>query len=252
MDKVAILQARLGSTRLPGKVLLEVSGKPLIEWQIRRINKGFNVPVVVATSTDESDDPLADYLKNIGVEFIRGPLSDVAERFRIVIDNYKPKYFIRLTADCPLVMPDLIRDMDERFNQMDVDYLSNTINPTYPDGLDVEFVKSSSFLQLKQRELTQPEKEHVTLGLYRGHSQFKLYSYEHHQDLSHHRWTVDYPEDFEFVNRVFGNFPGQEIAFKMEDVLSAIHSGVIENNSLSPELRNVSLNESERSANAQF
>ncbi|HEY7822477.1 MAG TPA: NTP transferase domain-containing protein, partial [Acidimicrobiia bacterium] len=140
---LAIVQARMSSSRLPGKVMLDLAGKPLIIRQLERITRAQRLSgIVIATSTDPSDDPLAELLTRDGYEVVRGSLDDVLGRFVQVLDEYRPTTIARITADCPLISPTVIDQVVEAFSSADVDYCSNTLVPTYPDGLDVEIVRA--------------------------------------------------------------------------------------------------------------
>lgn len=217
---LAILQARMSSSRLPGKVLREINGKPMIYWQLQRIYRAKNVDkVIVATSTDSTDDPLVDFLISEKALYVRGSLNNVKERFDNVITQFPTESFIRLTGDCPLVMPSLIDDLVDAFHEADVDYLSNTIQPTFPDGLDVEVVKTEAFRKLDNAPLSKAEIEHVTYGLYSRTGQFTTQNFVNSQDLSNLRWTVDYQEDLEFVRNVFSHFTGREDSFNLTELL---------------------------------
>ena len=132
---IAILQARMSSSRLPGKVLCEINGKPMIYWQLQRIYQAKKVEkVIVATSTDSTDDQLVDFLISEKTLFVRGSLNNVKERFDTVITQFPSDSFVRLTGDCPLVMPSLIDDLVDTFHEADVDYLSIRSNPPFLMG----------------------------------------------------------------------------------------------------------------------
>ena len=216
---IAILQARMSSSRLPGKVMLQINGQPMIYRQIERIRQASAIDeIIVATSTDSSDDSLAEFLQNRGIAVFRGSLDDVLSRFLEIVNDMRPTAIVRLTGDCPLVMPELIDIMVAKFYESDTDYLSNTLEPTYPDGLDVEVMKASALRELTAFELTAAEKEHVTLGIYRRPSIFILKNFLGDEDLSQNRWTVDYHEDLVFVRKVFSEFIYRESTFTIEDV----------------------------------
>lgn len=219
-DNLAILQARMSSKRLPGKVFKEVNGKPMIYWQIQRILKSKKVSkLVVATSDDRTDDVLAEYLGSINCDFVRGPLDDVLARFIKVEEIYKPEVIIRLTADCPLVMPNLIDSMLEKFCELKVQYLSNVIELTYPHGLDIEIIKAGTFSKLTNFNLSISEREHVTLGILNRLDQFSSFSVVHGSNLSSYRWTVDTKEDLAFIKGIFKEFQDKETKFNFEDLL---------------------------------
>jgi spore coat polysaccharide biosynthesis protein SpsF len=243
---VVFLQARMSSKRFPGKVMKEINGKPMIAWQIQRILQSTMISeVVVLTSTDNSDDILVDYLESIGVAVFRGSLEDVHSRFLEAIKIYEPRIFIRVTGDCPLVMSNIIDEMINRFRLEMPEYMSSALKPTFPDGLDVEIVSSDAFLRLNEYQLSLEEREHATLGIWKRPLEFRLESFENVVDLSGERWTVDYPEDLEFVRRIFGHMEGKEATFLLEDVLELLSTHRDIRNSLSGELRNIALKETE-------
>ncbi len=238
----AILQARMSSTRLPGKVMSLINGKPMIEWQIERILRAESVShVVVATSIDSSDDELASHLESLGINVSRGSLDDVYSRFETVLAGENGNAFIRLTGDCPMVMPVIIDDMVSCFQDKKFEYLSNTLVPTFPDGLDVEIVSNLAFKRLGTFILSPEEREHVTLGLYNRPQKFLLGNFKYKTDLSAERWTVDYPEDLTFVKAVFHEFRGAEASFTMDDLLRFVENNHASRNKLTGELRNEAL-----------
>ena len=175
---------------------------------------------------------------------VRGDLENVYERFRKVLKQFDSKHFIRLTADCPLVMPDLIDSVFEKFTTEDCDYISNAINPTYPDGLDIEILKTQAFEKLSNMKLSKAEKEHVTLGIYSRKTEFKIFSFEDIYNLSGERWTVDYPEDLEFIRRVYSEFKGREGEFSLQDVSDLLSKYPALRNKIGGNYRNISLKRS--------
>jgi len=214
------LQARMSSTRLPGKVMTSINDHPMIYWEISRISKAKLVnKIVVAISDQSSDDILADYLDSIHQEYIRGSLDNVLSRYVKVEEIYNPSAIIRLTADCPLVMPELIDQFLEIFHKSDYDYLSNTLELSYPDGLDVEIVRPGILKKLLAFNLTKEEKEHVTLGIYSRKNKFKTHNVSNKTNMSHFRWTVDTYDDLVFVKSIYKNFQSEEMNFTFEDVL---------------------------------
>ena len=242
MKNLAILQARTGSSRLPGKVLKQINGKPMIEWQILRILESEVDSVVLATSDDESDDELAKVVQELGVDVFRGALNDVHSRFVAILTMTKPDYFMRLTGDCPVVMPDLVNSMMAEFEFQELEYLSNLNPPTFPDGLDVEIISTQAFLDYSNTALTDQDLEHVTIGMRQRPGQIRIRNFENAQDFSKMRWTVDYEEDLAFIREVFKFFSTNELGFKMEDILRAIESGQIRENLIPASFRNISLN----------
>jgi spore coat polysaccharide biosynthesis protein SpsF len=217
---IAILQARLSSTRLPAKVLRRINSQPMIYWQIKRILKSKRIDkLVVAISEHQSDDLLAAYLASIDQEYIRGDLHDVLSRFIKVEKIYRPDVIVRLTGDCPLIMPDLIDAMLEIFYDNNYEYLSNIVNLTFPDGLDVEIFRSGILERLNRMSLTKEEREHVTLGILERKNVFVVKNYSYSEDLSSFRWTVDTLSDFSFVQNVFKDFKDKELEFNFSDLI---------------------------------
>jgi spore coat polysaccharide biosynthesis protein SpsF len=221
--RVAVLQARMSSTRLPGKVLAPVAGEPMVLRQIERLRQCNGIDLLVlATSTDPSDDELVAAAEGAGVTVRRGSLADVLGRFAGVVDEFDPETLIRLTADCPLCDPDVIDRVIAEHTAARADYTSNVIRRTYPQGLDVECVSAEAFRRLRELELTDEEHEHVTLGIYRRAEEFTLHSVEQQTDLSKLRWTVDRPDDLAFVQEVFDSLYPLSPRFRQADVLELI------------------------------
>jgi len=241
-NPLVILQARMGSSRLPGKIMKIVNGKPIIEWQIRRILESAEInQLVVATTNSPSDEILVKHLNTIGIEVFRGPEHNVLDRFLGVIRNYNPEIILRLTADCPLVMPTLIDDAVRCFVGSNYDYLSNALDETYPDGLDVEVMSSKALLKLETLDLSSDELEHVTLGIYQRPSLFRIGKINSVVNLGNHRWTLDYLEDLEFVQRVYAYFEGRELTFSLNEVLQLLASEPKLQNSVLPNFRNIAI-----------
>ena len=216
---LVILQARMSSRRLPGKVLLTLNDKPMIYWQIKRILRAKSITkLVVAISEHPSDDILANYLDEIAQEYIRGPLDNVLERFIQANKLYNPQSIVRITGDCPFVMPEIIDSVVNIFNKTKYDYVSNVVDLTFPDGLDVEVFKASVLKKLMNYPLTCVEKEHVTLGILNRKDDFIIGNYSNSKNLSHYRWTVDTAEDYNFVSKIFANFRSSEVIFTFNDI----------------------------------
>jgi spore coat polysaccharide biosynthesis protein SpsF len=218
---VGILQARMSSTRLPGKVLKDVHGAPMILRQLERLARSTRLEcVVVATSTDASDDSLVDILRANNVEVRRGSLDDVAGRFNDVVEEFQPETFVRLTADCPLADSTVIDMLIERHQESGADYSSNGLTRTFPVGLDAEVVNAAAFQRMLELELTPAEREHVTMGLYNRPELFTINEVVEDTDLSGLRWTVDEPEDLAFVQRVYDALYDGKPTFTTADILT--------------------------------
>ncbi len=224
---VAIVQARMGSTRLPGKTLALLAGKPMLAHILERVQA---VPlvdrVVVATTTHPEDDAIAALARDLGVTVYRGAAEDVLDRFYRCALEARAHTIVRITADDPFKDPALLQAMLERWIRLwpGLDYLSNTLEPTYPEGLDLE-IFSMDALTRAWREATLPaDREHVTPYIWRHPHRFRLYSWKQERDLSHLRWTVDYPEDLAFAQAVYQRLYPQKPLFLMEDILALLEA----------------------------
>ena len=221
VNTLLIIQARTSSRRLPGKVLIPVNGKPILEWQTLRVLQTASIDqVVMATSVESSDDEVEAIANRCGIPAVRGSLENVFSRFAKAVDIYEPKVIIRITGDCPLYMPTLCEMMMNEFEKSNVDYLSNTLMPTYPDGCDIEIFSSGVIRELEQMHLTSSELEHVTLGIYQRIQHFNCKNFTNNVNENSHRWTLDTPDDLEFVRKIYEEFKGRETSFAYEDVMS--------------------------------
>jgi glutamate-1-semialdehyde 2,1-aminomutase len=218
MKTVAIVQARMGSTRLPNKVMKRVGGTPMIELLLRRLTRSTEIDeIVVATTENDRDLPLVDFVRTLGFRCIQGSESDVLDRYYQAAVQAEAEVVVRITGDCPLIDPALVDRAIQTFRLDGVDYLSNTSPPSYPDGLDTE-VFTMSALERAWRETGEAfDREHVTPYLRRP-GLFRHSSIRHGEDLSALRWTVDEQADFDVVNGVFSHF-APEVHFTWQQVL---------------------------------
>lgn len=220
---VAVLQARMSSTRLPGKVLLRVCGKPLLQHQIERVLRSREIgTLVVATSDDASDDPIESLCKAMGVHVYRGSLSDVLDRTVRAAQPFKPQYLVRLTGDCPLADPGVIDQVIVAARSPGTDYASNALNPSFPDGLDAECMRFSALEEAWHEAAKPSEREHVTPFIHTQPQRYALREVRHGADLSGLRWTVDEPADFVFASQVFEHLYAAQPDFSMDDVLALL------------------------------
>lgn len=218
MKTVAIVQARMGSSRLPGKVMKPVSGKPLIEILLSRLSKATTLDeIVVATSTDIANLELASHVKRSGYHCIQGSEDDVLDRFIKTADDSQADIIVRITGDCPLVDPDLVDHAVNLFKSSNADYCSNCSPPTYPDGLDIEVFSFESLKDSALRTNKTADREHVTPFL-RESGNYKTISFSNSDDLSQHRWTVDEASDLEVARNIF-NYFSPDIYFGWKQVL---------------------------------
>jgi spore coat polysaccharide biosynthesis protein SpsF len=217
---VAVVQARCGSRRLPGKVLAPVLGRPMLLRQIERIRRANAIDdLVVATSTEGEDDRLAALCKERRIRLFRGSLDDVLDRVYHAVLPLEPDHVVRLTGDCPLADPELIDLVVDRHLADDNDYTSNALNRTWPDGLDCEVVRFAC-LEEAWREAELPsEREHVTPFLYNHRERYRIGSVESEVELPRYRWTVDEEPDLELVMRIYEALYPAKPAFSTADVL---------------------------------
>jgi spore coat polysaccharide biosynthesis protein SpsF len=218
---LAILQARMSSTRLPGKVLKSILGRPMLAWQIDRILHSKTIDrLVVATSQESSDDPIESLCEANQIACYRGALHDVLARFYGAAKAFGPAgHVIRLTGDCPLIDWTIIDAAVELQRSAGSDLAGNGIERTYPDGLDVEVISFSALDRAHREANDASAREHVTQYIYRHPERFRLAHLTQTPDLGALRWTVDTPADFEMVEKVFTGLAGRNNNFLQQDVL---------------------------------
>ncbi|MFQ6007575.1 MAG: cytidylyltransferase domain-containing protein [Candidatus Zixiibacteriota bacterium] len=217
---LAILQARVSSTRLPGKVLKPILGRPMLWRQLERVLRVRNIDkLVVATSDRPEDRDVGALCEAFDVECFFGSLDDVLDRFYQAAKRYNPVHVVRLTGDCPLSDPEVIERIIEFHLEGEYDYTSNTIEPTFPDGLCAEIMQYSCLQQAWQEARLPSEREHVTPFIIKRPERFKLGNFKGEEDLSALRWTVDEPEDFVLVTRIYEALYPQNPQFTMRDIL---------------------------------
>ncbi len=202
---LCIIQARMGSTRLPGKVLRPLAGKPVLEHVVTRVRACRLIStVLVATSDKPADDAIQSFADRIGVRCFRGSESDVLDRFAQAAESVELPHIIRITADCPLVDPELLGHMIQCYEGTDFDYYSNC-HPvrTFPKGLDIEIFPRRA-LEIAAREATEPyDREHVTPYFYKHPTKFRLGVLEAEVDRSEERWTLDTEDDYRFISGLY-------------------------------------------------
>jgi len=219
MNVLCILQARVSSTRLPGKVLRPILGEPMLARQVERIRAATRIDgLVVATSDRPSDDDVAVLCARIGVACHRGSLDDVLDRFHGAAAPYRPAHVMRLTGDCPLTDPAILDALVALHLRGGQDYSSNVLERTYPDGLDAEIFTFELLERAWHEARTPYEREHVTPFMYAPGTGLHLGSLRDTVDRSNERWTVDHPDDFELVRGVFEALYPANPAFTTDDV----------------------------------
>ena len=223
MTTVGIVQARTSSSRLPGKVLLPICGKPMILYQLERLKRCKHIDqLVLATSTDITDETLADQVKAEGYKVFRGDLEDVLERFRACSAKENASIVVRLTGDCPLSDPVLIDELIEAYLNGDWDYLGNCIDEdklTVPDGFDAE-IFDARLLERASREAMLPsEREHVTPWLRTSGAGLRWGHFRHRKTRPYYRVTVDDPVDLEVVRKIAEAMEATNTDFGVDEVV---------------------------------
>lgn len=248
MKYLAMIQARCGSSRLPGKVLKELCGKPMLLRIVERVKRSNEIDdVIVVTTIEESDLPVVSLCSSNGVRVFVGSENDVLDRYYQAARLLEPEYVIRLTADCPCFDPELL---DDAIRQLDdeTDYLG-MMSETFPDGLDLEIVRFDVLAAAWKNARLSSEREHVTQYIVKRQDEYACQDYVCAIDgLGNERWTVDEPEDFEMISKVYDHFDsiGRIDSFGYKDVLDfleqnpAVHSlnnGFARNEGLAKSLR---------------
>jgi glutamate-1-semialdehyde 2,1-aminomutase len=218
MKIIAIIQARMNSTRLPNKVMMRINDVPLIELLINRLkNSKYIDQIIVATSESKNNAPLANHIESLGYKVFSGSEDDVLERYFFAAKLYGASIVIRITGDCPLIDSNLVDDVISGFLKNDADYSSNREPPTFPDGLDVEVFSTNALEEAHTKTKKSFHREHVTPYIIESNT-FKKFYLTNDQDLSKERWTVDEPEDLIVVKKIFKYFY-PEINFSWTDVM---------------------------------
>ncbi len=195
----------------------------MLSRQIERVRRSRLVDLhIMATSDDSSDDPLEQLCYALGLSCLRGSLNDVLDRFYIAAKSYAPDHVVRVTGDCPLIDPEIIDAVIRFHNTGHYDYTSNALEPSFPDGLDVEVFQFRCLAQAWEEAKLPSEREHVTPFIYGDPQRFRLGSLRNDKDLSSLRWTVDEPSDFEFVTQVYQALYPSKPEFTTRDVLGLL------------------------------
>ena len=223
---VAIIQARMGSTRLPGKVMKEILSKPVILWDLDRVSLSKLIDnIVVAIPYGKENDVIVDTIKEYNDKIIttRGSEDDVLDRYYQAAVKTNADVVVRITSDCPLIDPVVIDNIIEQFLNNYCDYCSNSLTRTYPRGLDTEVFSFKALEDAWNEAKKDYEREHVTPYIIENPDKFKLLNVANDIDLSHLRWTLDTGEDFEFINTVYKKIIPKKKLFLMDDVLELLN-----------------------------
>jgi spore coat polysaccharide biosynthesis protein SpsF len=229
----AIIQARMGSTRLPGKVMLEAAGKPLLDHLMERLSFSTTLEkVVVATSTDKRDDVIEEFCKSQSIPVFRGSLNDVLDRYYRAAKYFELDIVVRITSDCPLIDPVLVDEMVRFYaeHKDQYDLVTNRHPLTYPDGLDAD-VMSAACLEHVWRHATEPHQREHTIP-YFWEAGMRVYNFEHPDLLfNRYRWTLDYPEDYELIKCIFESLYKEGELFTTQNILDYL--------AINPKLSNI-------------
>ena len=214
MITAAIIQARMSSSRLPGKSMIKICSKPIIEHVFDRVKSCKLIDdVILATSIDPSDDILEEWAVNNSINCYRGSLDDVLDRFYNASIFYKVDNIVRITADCPLVDPNLIDKLFRYFKSKKVSYASNTNPPSFPDGFDIEIFDFNSLKEAFKKTKNIKDLEHVTPFLIRN-KKFKKYNLRNKKNLSNYKLSIDSTDDFIKVEKIFNIFGNFNVNYK--------------------------------------
>ncbi len=222
MKFVAIIQARMGSSRLPGKIMKMLRGKPVLLHVIERVRQaGVFDEVAVATTYRDIDDEVAKFVDSKGITLVRGDELDVLSRYGLAAHATNADVIMRITADCPLIDPDVLRDMVQRYKVGGVDVITNARVRHFPRGLDAELFSRNALDQMLAQAKTSSEREHVTPFLYAHPEHFNIVDHFSGADHSDLRLTLDTEEDFDLLERIF-EAPENPDELRLNDVLSLL------------------------------
>lgn len=220
MNIVAIIQARMGSSRLPGKVLLQLKGHSVLYHVIKRVKAAKEIDkIIIATTNKKEDDEIVNEALKSNVISFRGSENDVLSRYYHSAVNNSADIIVRITSDCPLIDPGIISKAIKTYTEQEFDYISNTIERSYPRGLDVEVFSFDSLYEAYRNAIHPEEREHVTPYIYKHPSQFKIASFNHDLNYSDYRWTLDTPEDWMLIERIYENLYVEDNLFDWTSVL---------------------------------
>ena len=225
MRKLIIAQARMTSTRLPGKVMKIVCGKPLLEHFINRLKRVKSADqIVIATTINDIDNQIVDLCKKLDISYYRGSEEDVLGRYYEAAVEYGGDIIIRITSDCPVIDPEVVDYLINFYtnNIEKYDYVSNTLKRTYPQGMDSEIISFDTLKEAHFNAYDPFDREHVTPFIKSSSSRYSLKNIEYKTNLSHYRLTVDTSEDLELIKRIFKELYFRNPEFKMEDILTVL------------------------------
>jgi spore coat polysaccharide biosynthesis protein SpsF len=220
IDVLVIIQARLSSVRLPGKVLLPLAGRPMLAHLLDRLRVAKRVDrIIVATSTATDDDSITRFCADIGVQCFRGPLDDVAERLAQAAESAEADAFVRINGDSPLMCPAILDSVVELFEAHDVDLATNVQTRTFPKGLSVEVIRTAA-LRRAQKMMLAGEAEHVTPAFYRRASDFRIVNLASGHEWGAIQMSVDTPHDFTLTDKMFREMGSSIAVLAVEELIA--------------------------------
>lgn len=225
MKTLIIVQARMMSTRLPGKVLKQVLGKPLLEYQIERLRRVEPADgIVIATTTNHTDEPIVELCHRLNVPVTRGSEDDVLTRYYEAATLHAADVVVRVTSDCPVIDPNVVARVIRFYleRRESFDYVSNGLKRTFPRGMDVEVLSYRALREAYAEAVERSEREHVTPFIYHHPERYRLANVAFDIEASHHRWTVDTAEDFELVRRIIESLYPTDHDFTLGDILALL------------------------------
>jgi len=219
---IATIEARMTSSRLPGKVLMEAVGKPMLELMIKRLHRVPSLDgIAIATTTNAADEPIVDLAKRLSVGCHRGSEEDVLQRVLDTARSYEADIIVELTGDCPLTDPDIIEQTIQHYLKSNVDYVANTLTRTYPIGMDTPVFATDILADVAQRTNDPIDHEHVSLFIYRHPELYSLANFSAPSELTfpEMRLTLDTAEDLELIRSIFANLYPKNPQFSLYDIL---------------------------------
>jgi spore coat polysaccharide biosynthesis protein SpsF len=220
MKVTAIIQARMGSTRLPGKVLMDLGGVTVLGRVVRRLQRVARISeCVVATTAAPADDAIVEECRRLNVPVFRGSEDDVLDRYLQAARHFSPDAVVRITSDCPLIDPEVVDSVVRALIEQRADFACNVLKRTYPRGLDAEAFTIEALEKAWRNSDQRHQREHVTPLFYERPTMFRVASVHQDQDLSHYRWTLDTPDDLRLIREIYSHFDNRD-HFGWRDVLA--------------------------------
>jgi spore coat polysaccharide biosynthesis protein SpsF len=239
-----IIQARMGSTRLPGKIMKKACDTPLLQHLIDRVQKSKTADkIIIATTTNKSDDVIQNFCEENKIFFFRGSENDVLSRYKLTADYFNSDIVVRIVSDCPLIDPKVIDKTVNFFMDHNYDFVSNCypLPRTYPEGYSVEVFSKKILDELYFNAKKPSDREHVTFSLWMNPEKYSAYRVDYEKDLSHYRFNLDYDEDYLLIKSVFEALYPNNPDFSMEDIISwlDLHPKIFKINRRNPSYENI-------------